>query len=221
MGKKSSCCKKKSSSIKCNDFSSSSSSSNSSNSSKSSCTYSSYSSTYGYCCTKYPKCHCVKNKCVPIYYPDNCVGKYQCNPYPPPCPSPYPPPYPPPCPSPYISTQCSPLYNSYNSIIVGSNITFNLLSQYTLYIINPTDTSGNIYLPAINTLSTCCYNKMFVISNISSNTITINPSSTTTTTDNINGLTNISIPANSSVNIYSSYISGIGYWSLITSCLVV
>ncbi len=55
---------------------------------------------------------------------------------------------------------------------------------------------------------------MFVVSNISSNTIIINPSPSTTTTDNINGLSSVIIPAHSSVTIYSSYISGVGYWSL-------
>jgi hypothetical protein len=194
MGKKFGCCKKKSS-TKCDDSSSSSSS------------YS--SSTYGYCCPKYPKCHCNVNKCAPIYYPNNCVGQYPYNSYRPPCPSPYPSPYPSPCLPP---TQCNPLYNSYTSIIAGNTISFNLLSQYTLYIVNPTDTSGNLYLPIIGSLSTCCYNKMFVISNISSNTIVINPSTSTTTTDNINGLPSLTIQAYSSINIYSSYISGVGYW---------
>ena len=188
MGKKSGCCKK-SSSTKCDDSSSSSSCS---------------SSTYGYCCTKYPKCRCIVNKCAPIYYPNNCVGQYPYNPCTPPCP-----PYPVP------TTPCSPTYNSYNSIITGSPVSFNLLSQYTLYIVNTTDSSGNLYLPSITSLSACCYNKMFVISNIGSFTITINPSTTTTTTDNINGLTSITISPNSSVNVYSSYISGVGYWSLV------
>jgi len=195
MGKKSGCCKKKSSSsIRCDDSSSSSSSCSSSYSS---------SSTYGYCCTKYPKCHCSVNKCAPIYYPNNCVGQYPCNPYRPPCP-----------PNPCAPTQCNPQYNSYNLIIAGNNITQNLLAQYTLYIVNPTDSSGNLYLPPINSLGLCCYNKMFVISNISLNTITLNPS--VSTTDSINGsIVPVTIPANSSVSIYSSLISGIGYWSLV------
>lgn len=205
MGKKSGCCKKKSSSMGCDDSSSSSSSCSSSYSS-------SRSSTYGYCCTKYPKCHCGVNKCAPIYYPNNCVGQYPCNPYRPPCPPPCPSPYPP---NPCAPTQCNPQYNSYGSIVAGTSIGYNLSSQYTLYIVNPTDTSGNLYLPPINSLGSCCYNKMFVISNISSFTIAINPSTTTTTTDNINGLTSIIIPANSSVTVYSSLISGVGYWSLV------
>ena len=197
MGKKSGCCKK-SSSTKCDDSSSSSSCSS----------YS--SSTYGYCCTKYPKCRCIVNKCAPIYYPNNSVGQYPCNPCKPPCP-PYPcPPYPVP------TTPCSPTYNSYNSIITGSPVSFNLLSQYTLYIVNTTDSSGNLYLPSITSLSACSYNKMFVISNIGYFTITINPSTTTTTTDNINGLISITISPYSSVNVYSSYISGVGYWSLVS-----
>jgi hypothetical protein len=56
---------------------------------------------------------------------------------------------------------------------------------------------------------------MFVISNISTQTIILNPSSTTTTTDNINGQSSVIIAPNSSVNVYSSYISGVGYWSLV------
>lgn len=204
MGKKFGCCKKKASSNKCDDSSSSSSSSCSSSSYySSSCS----SSNYAYCCTKYPKCHCKVskceiNKCAPIYYPNNCVGQYPYNTCRPHCP-----------PNPGAHAQCSPTYNSYISILAGSSISFNLSSQYTLYIVNPTDTSGNLYLPTISSLSTCCYNKMFVISNISLNTIIVNTSSSGS--DSINGLTNITIPANSSVNIYSSNISGVGYWSLV------
>ena len=191
MGKKSNCCKKNSSTI-CSDYSSSSSCS--------SIYPSSFTSSSNSCCPKYPKCCCLTNKCAPIYYPNNCVGRY-------PCPEPCPPfPFPSPC---------SPIYKSYSSVITGNPISFNLLSQYNTYIVNPTDTSGNLYLPAIGSLSATCYSKVFIISNISSNIITLNPSATTTTTDNINGLPTISIPANSSVNVYSSYISGVGYWCLV------
>lgn len=187
---KNKCCKK-SSSTRCD-------------SSSSSCS----SSTYGFCCPKYPKCYCTRDKCAPIYYPNNCVSQYPCNPCPlPPCP-----PFPPfPCPP----SPCAPTYTSYSSIVTGSTISFNLLSNYTLFITNPTDSNGNLYLPSITSLSSCSYNKMFVISNISSEFITINPSTTTTTTDNINGLSSIIIGPNSSVNIYSSYIGGVGYWSLV------
>lgn len=198
MGKNKYC--KKSSSSRCDDSSSSTS------------CYSS-SSTYGFCCPKYPKCCCVKDKCAPIYYPNNCVGQYPCNPCPP-CP--------PPCPSPCPPYPCSPAqyasaYNSYGSIIAGTAISFSLLSNYTLFIVNPTDTSGNLYLPAIRSLSSCCFNKMFVISNISTQTIVLNPSTSTTTTDNINGQSSVILGPNSSVNVYSSYISGVGYWSLVQS----
>jgi hypothetical protein len=194
MPKKSKCCQKQSSSSSlssCSSFSSSSS----------------RSSSYGYCCPKYPKCNnsCYVNKCAPIYYPNNNIGQYPCNPYRPICP--------PPCPP---TTQCAPFYNSYNTIIAGTSISFNLLSAYTLFIVNPTDTSGNLYLPPISSLSSCCYNKMFVISNVSAtNTITLNSSTTTTTTDSINGSNQAIISPNSSVNIYSSFIAGVGYWSLV------
>lgn len=196
---KNKCCKKSSSS-RCDESSSSTS------------CYSS-SSTYGFCCPKYPKCCCVKDKCAPIYYPNNCVGQYPCNPCPPfPCP-------PFPCPP----TKCGSgnTYNSYSSIIAGSTISFNLLSNYTLFIVNPTNSSGNLYLPAISSLSSCSYNKMFVISNISSETIVLNPSASTTTTDNINGQPLAIISPNSSVNVYSSFISGVGYWSLVQSGMMI
>lgn len=199
---KNKCCKK-SSSLRCDESSSSTSCSSS-------------SSTYGFCCPKYPKCCCVKDKCAPIYYPNNCVGQYPCNPCRPPCPPPCPSPCPPPCPPyPCPPTQCAPIYNSYSSIIAGTSISFNLSSNYTLYIVNPTDSLGNLYLPAIKSLSSCYYNKMFVVSNISAETIVLNPSTTTTTTDNINGQPSISIGPYSSINVYSSYIGGVGYWSLV------
>ena len=202
MGKKLNCCKKKSSS----SFGCCDSSSTSSTSCSTSSTSCSTSSTY--CCPKYPKCCCIVNKCAPIYYPNKCVGQYPCpSPCPPPCP-PYPcPPYP--CPS-----QCNPSYNTYDSIVAGSSISFNLPSQYSLFIVNPSDTSGNLYLPSIGSLSSCCYKKTFIISNIGSNDIILNPSTTTTTTDNINGLQSFTIAANTSVNVYSAYISGTGYWCL-------
>lgn len=191
---KTKCCKK-SSSTKCDDSSS--------------------SSSYGHCCPKYPKCYCVRDKCAPIYYPNNTIGQYPCNP----CRPPQCPPYNPcnPCPPlPCPPTQCAPTYTSYSSLITGTAISFNLLLPYTLFIINPTDSAGNLYLPAVTSLSSCCYNKMFVISNISNTfTILLNPSTATTTTDNINGQQNVIINSNSSVNVYSSYINGVGYWTLV------
>ena len=191
---KTKCCKK-SSSTKCDDSSS--------------------SSSYGHCCPKYPKCYCVRDKCAPIYYPNNTIGQYPCNP----CRPPQCPPYNPcnPCPPlPCPPTQCAPTYTSYSSLISGTAISFNLLLPYTLFIINPTDSSGNLYLPAITSLSSCCYNKMFVISNINiTSSIILNPSTTTTTTDNINGQTSVTISPNSSVNVFSSYINGVGYWTLV------
>lgn len=189
MGKKLECCKKK----VCNKCVESSSCSSSS----SSC-FSSSSSSCVVCCKKYPKCNCYNvNKCAPIYYPNNCVGQYPCNPCNP-CPSPCPP------------TIYKPSYTSYNAIITAS--TFNLLTPYNLFIVNSNPTS--LYLPTIGSLSSYCYSKMFVISNISSsNVITLYPSASTTTTDNINGLPSITIPINSSVTVYSSYINGTGYWT--------
>jgi hypothetical protein len=200
---KNKCCKK-SSTLKCDESSSSCS-----------------SSTYGSCCPKYPKCCCVKDVCAPIYYPNNYVSQYPCNPCKPQCPPLCPPRCPPLCPPypcppyPCPPSQCAPTYTSYSSILAGSLISFNLLSNYTLFIVNPTDVSGNLFLPSITSLSSCSYNKMFVISNISTQTIILNPSSTTTTTDNINGQSSVIIAPNSSVNVYSSYISGVGYWSLV------
>jgi hypothetical protein len=154
------------------------------------------------CCSKYPKCCCNVNKCAPIYYPNN----YPCNP----CNSYNP------CTPPITPTSCYPTYTTYNSIISGDIINFNLLSTYTLFIVNPIDDSGLLYLPAITSLGFCLYNKHFIISNISNFAILLNPSLTSTTTDNINGLTNIIIQPKTSVNVYSSYINKTtGYWCLI------
>lgn len=193
MGKKTKCCKKDSSSFSCD-----------SSSYSSSCCLS--SSTYGYCCPKYPKCYCVKDKCAPIYYPNNCVGQYPCNPCKPPC-LPLCPPYP--CPP----SQCSPLYTSYPSVIPSSSLPFNILSNYTLFIVEPTESLGILNLPAISSLGNCNFNKMFVISNIGSENLILNPASSTT--DKINGLTTINIEPNTTVNIYSSKINNTGYWCLV------
>ena len=210
MGKKSKCCQKSSSST-----SSSSCSSSSSSSSSSSCSPS--SSSYGYCCPQYPRCKgsCYKNKCVPVYYPNNYVGQYPCNPCPPnPC-NPCNPCFPNPC----NLTQCSPFYNTYTSILVpSSSTTPSVNNAYTLYLVNPADSSGNIVVPAVVAFSGCCYNKMFVFTNISSSNIfTLTPSGT----DTINGLTTVTILPNTSVTLYSSYVGGIGYWSLVGGCNVV
>ena len=234
MGKKSKCCQKLSSSVSCGNSSSSSSSSSLSCSS-------SLSSSYGYCCPQYPKCKgsCYKNKCAPIYYPNNYVGQYPSGQYPSgpcppkPCPpypcSPYPcPPYPcgpNPCgpnpypPNPCNPTQCSPFYNTFpNTITPSSTSTPSINNAYTLYLVNPTDASGNIVLPGVTAFVNCCYNKMFVFTNISStNSFVL----ATTGTDLINGLTSIIIPPNTSVTLYSSYVGGIGYWSLVGLCNII
>ena len=192
---KNKCCKKSSSS-KCDDTYSSSTS----------CS----SSTYGLCCPKYPKCYCVENKCAPIYYPNNCVGQYPCNPCRPQCPPnscpPYPcPPYPcPPFPCP--PSQCGAKYTA-NTSIITSNTNLNANSQ-NVYICNPTTTDITITLPAISSLSSCGYNKMFIISNISaSNTVTIITSGDSLTNSSLSILSQ-----SDSITLYSVNVPGGAYW---------
>jgi len=199
MGKKTNCCKKKSSKHGCDD---------SSNSLTSDSSFS--SSTYGFCCPKYPKCRCVVNKCAPIYYPNNCVGQY---PYPQPitqsCPPFSPcPPFPcPPCPPfPCPPTQCGLKYTSNNNIITSSS-TLNVNSP-NVFICNP---SSDIILtlPQISSLSSCGYTKMFVISNISSTyTVTINPAAG----DNLTNNTISVLGEGDSITLYSVNVSGGAYW---------
>lgn len=188
---KNKCCKKSSTSM-CNDSSSSSS-----------CTS---SSTYGYCCTKYPKCYCIKNKCAPIYYPNNCVGNYPCNPCPPPCPAPCPQPCPPyPCPPyPCPPTQCGLKYTA-NTSIITSNTTLNVNSQ-NVYICNPTS-AITITLPPISSLSSCGGTKMFVISNISTENITISTSG-----DSLTNSSKSTLSPNDTITLYSVNIPGGAYW---------
>jgi hypothetical protein len=175
---------------------------------------SSSSSSYVYCCKKYPKC-----KCAPIYYPNNCVpNQYPCNPCAPklcppfPCP-PNPcgpcPPYPcvpNPCvPNPCPPNSCGTPYTS-NSSFIGSNTTF-IASTPNVNICNPTTGSITITLPAISTLSGCCYNKMFVISNIGAGTVDLS----TTTGDNLT--TSITpLTTGESVTLYSVYNATGSYW---------
>lgn len=181
---KNKCCKKSSS--KCFESSSSSS------------CYSS-SSTYGFCCPKYPKCCCVKDKCAPIYYPNNCVGQYPCNPCPPLCPPPCPPF---PCPP----TQCGTKYTSSNTKITTSSALST--STQNVLICEPASADITLTLPAISSLSSCGYTKMFVISNISStydvNVITTAPDSLTQSA--------IVLSQGESVTLYSVYMSSGSYW---------
>lgn len=225
MGKKSKCCPKSSTSVSCCKSSSSSSSSSISSSSISSFSSCSSSNTYGYCCPQYPKC---KNKCAPIYYPNNYVGQYPCNPCNPPklCP-PYPPnhcpPYPPNhCPSnstnycpPNPPNTCSPFYNTFTNILVPTSTTTTTLNNaYTLFLVNPTGSGGIVELPTITSLANCCYKKMFIFTNISiTNSFSLTPPSTSS--DTINGLPSYLVSPQTSVTLYSSFVGGLGYWSLI------
>lgn len=188
MGKKN-CCKKKSSSFICDS------------SSSSSCTISSYK----YCCPKYPKCYCVKDKCAPIYYPNNCIGQYPCNPCKPPCP-PLCPPYSCP-PYPCIPNQCGAKYTS-NTSIITSNTTLTYNSQ-NVYICNPTTTDITITLPAISSLGSCGFTKMFVISNLStsSNDVLIS-----TTGDSLTNSSASTLSPGDSITLYSVNVSGGAYW---------
>ncbi len=190
----------------------STSSCNDCNSSSSSC-YS--SNTFTNCCRKYPKCKCsFKNKCSPIYYPNNCVGNYPCPspcpPYPcspcPPCPPLCPPPCPPyPCPP---QPFCGTPYTASTS--VNTSTTVSLVSSSPN--VNIFSSSGaTITLPAISSLACCKYTKMFVISNISSGSITLNASISTNGQD---GFASSSISStstvltNTTVTLYAVYIPG-------------
>ena len=200
-----------------------------------SCNSSSSSSSHS-CCKQYPICKCssYKNKCLPIYYPNNYINQYACPPkcntppfchpqhqYPPQYPHQYPsqcPPHPsphPPPPPPCNPTQSNIFYNTNPTIITGNGTTINMIlnQAYNINIFNPiTDSSGNINLPDICT-SLCNSNKIFIISNISSsNTINLVPN----LSNLINGLNNmVIIPCNTSITLYASCISDIGYWSVI------
>ena len=188
MGKKNCCKKKKSLSTDCE--------SSSSTSSSSSCTISSYKS----CCPKYPKCYCIKDKCAPIYYPNNCVGQYPCNPCKPSCP-PYPcPPYP--CPT----TQCGTKYTA-NTSIITSNTTLGVNSQ-NVYICNPTSSNINITLPAISSLGSCSFTKMFLISNISA-TYDVN---IITSGDSLTNPSAATLSQGDSISLYAVNVSGGAYW---------
>lgn len=199
-----------------------SSTSSSSSSSCNPCSSSSSSSTsFVYCCKKYPKC-----KCSPIYYPNKC-DPYPCNPclpkscppYPcPPNPNPYPYPCPPnpypcppnpcgPCPPyPYPQNTCGTPYTS-NSNIITSDTTLSSTSP-NVNICNPVSSNITITLPSIPSGLLCCrYNKMFVISNISStNTVTISVASGDSLTSSV------SLSQGDSVTLYSVYISTGSYW---------
>jgi len=181
---KNKCCKK-SSSFKCDD---------SSNSSTSCSSYS--SSTYGFCCPKYPRCGCVVNKCAPIYYPNNCVGQYPCNPCPPyPCPP----------------TQCGVKYNTSGSTTSSTNLT--ATSPNT----NIYSTTQTIQLPAITSLSCCGYTKMFILSNLSTSTgsLTINTGTSTFGQDLFtnNGSNTYTLSSGQTLTIYSVYVpNATSYW---------
>lgn len=165
--------------------------------------------TYGFCCPKYPKCCCVKENCIPIYYPNNC--KYPnitscdpCSPCPP-CP---PRPLCPPCSQypPCFPPQCGTKYTSNNTIIVTSS-TLNVNSP-NVYICNPSSSNIILTLPLISSLGLCSYTKMFVISNISPTyTVSINP----TIGDNLTQMP-LTLNQGESATLYSVYISSGSYW---------
>jgi hypothetical protein len=164
------------------------------------------------CCSKYPKCEC-RDSCVPIYYPNNCIDKYPCNPCcPPPCA-----PYPPLCPPLYppFPLQSIP-YTTYGSVVNTTPFTPN--NTYTLYIINP-DTmivpgAITFYLPAVSTLLSTKYTKTFIISNLSTTYDVL--VSNNGSGDMINGSTSIyTIPSATSITFYASRIGTQGYWTAV------
>lgn len=183
----------------------------SSSSSSSSCNpCSSSSSSFINCCKKYPSC-----KCAPIYYPNNC------NPYPynpcvprncPPFPCPPNPcgPYPPfPCPPiPCPPNPCTPNY-TVNTIITTSSTSLAVTSP-TVNVFNMSVSSQNVTLPAISTLNSCNYTKMFVIANqsLSLNSFNVIPTSPDTI---ITGA--ISLSAGQSITLYAIYVpGGASFW---------
>lgn len=212
--------------------SSSSSSTSCSSTSKMSSVVSSMSSKsnmYGFCCNKYPKCkcHCSKPKCAPIYYPNNFVGPYPCNPYNPcnsgnPCD---------PC-NPCNTTPklCGSTYTSNNQIITTNLI----LSQSSpnvniFYNSGLADSPLIATLPPIVGLGCCCYTKMFVISNLNNlpqdndvQSVGLVNIITSGTDLFITGGTTFVVNPGCSVVLYSYYVpSGYSYWVVLSNCPIV
>ena len=195
MGKKKYSCSSSSSSssssCSCANCSSSSSSFGSCSLSSSSCSSSSGSS-YGYCCNKYPKCKgSCYNKCAPIYYPNNCVGRVPCSPY-----SSYP------CPT----SPCLPAY-SVNTTI-GTTSTALAVTSPTVNVFNMSATTQIITLPVISTLSSCNYTKQFVIAN---------KTGATNSFDVISSSPDLSFSASvtsvKTITLYAVYVpSGTSFW---------
>lgn len=165
--------------------------------------------SYGYCCPKYPKCCCVKENHTPIYYPNNC--KYPCVTQCPPYPSRPPylcPPQCSPCPpyTPFPPSQCETKYTSNNSIIVSSS-TLSANSP-NIYICNPVNADIILTLPQISSLSSYSYTKMFVISNISPTyTVSINPTVGDTLTQ-----APLILSQGDSATLYSVFMSSGSFW---------
>lgn len=164
------------------------------------------------CCKPDPCCRPIV-KCAPVYY--SCPPPCPPLPCPPPCP-PQCPPYQYPCPTPCPPQPCvpqcptsQPVYNTYQTVITASTT---LPTSATIFIANPALGDITITLPQISTLTSLCYNKTYIISNISttSNTVTISP-----TTDTIIYPTTVTLAPGTSFSFYSSYIGGVGYWNVI------
>ena len=187
----------------------------SSSSSCDQCSSSSSSSTYGYCCNKFPKCKCeYVNKCAPIYYPNSYVGQYPCNPCPPrPCP-PLCPPFPPSCPP--FSQNCSP-YNSVVTTITSDSTVALVPTSPNVNVYVTTSTSLNIVvsLPAISSLTNCNFKKMFVLSNLSGgSSISINASGTDLLTKNSSST--FVLESGRSITLYAVYTgtNTTNYWAV-------
>jgi hypothetical protein len=150
------------------------------------------------CCVKYPKC-------APIYYPNNCIGLF-----PPSCPPPYPPPYPPPCPKPCPSkSMCEPHYTT-NCTIRTTSTTLSVTSP-TINLFSM-DVSGCVVtLPEISILESCCFKKMFVITNIGTHSFTIVPTGTNTIIYQTSPSPLILVQ-NQTVTLYSIKTNGGNYW---------
>ena len=99
---------------------------------------------------------------------------------------------------------------TYPNIITES---INILSSwdYTIFIFNPSSSTVIISLPAISSINN--FTKVYIINNISSNSISL----ACNKYDTINGQYNIiiTILPNNSIKLISSYIDNIGTWSII------
>jgi len=184
--------------------SSSSSCDSSTSSSSSSCDLSTYSSSKNCCKNKCKgSCSCkYELKCTPFYNPANVIYRYpnncglfpqnHCGPLPPnPCPP---------------INPCAPSYTVNSNIYYDQNITLTAQSP-TINLFSLKNSASTIQLPDISkSLSSCNFNKMFIITLIdATKTLTINSQSTDTFSDN--NTNSISISTLITITLYSTLVT--------------